>query len=82
MTSDSIQAGCQIFETIGRAAFSLGAGQLAASLGIQTVFLWVLVVLMLVNAALLTTLYFVYPRDVRKVTATLEQRRSQALSHA
>jgi MFS family permease len=71
-----------IFETIGWAAFSLGAGQLAASLGIQTVFLWVLVVLMLVNAALLSTLYFVYPRDVRKVTATLEQRRAQALSHS
>jgi len=46
------------------------------------VFLWVLVVLMLVNAALLTTLYFVYPRDVRKVTATLEQHRTQAMSHS
>lgn len=35
-----------VFETIGWAVFSLGAGILAASLGIQTVFLWTLVVLM------------------------------------
>ena len=59
-----------IFETIGWAVFALGAGRVAASVGIQTVFLWVLVGLMLVNAAVLSTLYVCYPRDVRKVTAT------------
>jgi hypothetical protein len=57
-------------ETIGWAVFALGAGRFAASVGIQTVFLWVLVGLMLVNAAVLSTLYVCYPRDVRKVTAT------------
>ena len=36
--------------------FSLVAGALAATLGIQTVFFWVLVVLMLVNAAVLSSL--------------------------
>jgi MFS family permease len=45
-----------IFETIGWAVFALGAGRFAASVGIQTVFLWVLVGLMLVNAAVLSTL--------------------------
>jgi MFS family permease len=71
-----------IFETIGWALFSLGAGALAVSLGIQTVFLWVLVILMLVNAAVLTALYAVYPRDVRRVNDQLEQRRTAALGAA
>ncbi|MDQ0618113.1 MFS transporter [Arthrobacter globiformis] len=68
-----------VFETIGWAVFSLGAGALASTLGIQTVFLWTLVILMLVNAAVLTILYFCYPRDVARVSATLEQRRQEAL---
>ncbi|WP_026555151.1 MFS transporter [Arthrobacter sp. 35W] len=68
-----------VFETIGWAVFSLGAGILAASLGIQTVFLWTLVVLMLVNALVLSGLYFCYPRDVARNTAMLEQRRADAL---
>ncbi len=71
-----------IFETIGWAVFALGAGQFATSVGIQTVFLWILVGLMLVNAAVLSTLYVCYPRDVRKVTATLEHRRAEALAHS
>ena len=68
-----------IFETIGWALFSLGAGELAVSLGIQTVFLWILVILMLVNAAVLTLLYRTYPRDVRNVENELENRRLSAL---
>ncbi|MCX2746810.1 MFS transporter [Arthrobacter sp. MI7-26] len=71
-----------VFETIGWAVFSLGAGALAATLGIQSVFLWTLVVLMLVNAAVLTALYFYYPRDVIRVRDTLEQRRQEALLQA
>jgi membrane protein implicated in regulation of membrane protease activity len=70
-----------IFETIGWALFSLGAGELAVSLGIQTVFLWILVILMLVNAAVLTVLYATYPRDAKHVEDVLEQRRVEALSH-
>lgn len=68
-----------VFETIGWAAFSLGAGQLANSLGIQTVFLWILVGLMIVNALFLGTLYRAYPRDVRRVDETLARRRAEAL---
>jgi membrane protein implicated in regulation of membrane protease activity len=69
-----------IFETIGWAVFTLLAGQLATSYGIQTVFLWIMVVLMLVNAALLGLLYRVYPSDRDRVTATLDQRRAEVLS--
>ena len=68
------------FETIGWAIFSLGAGLLAESLGIQQVFLWVLVGLMLVNAAVLSALYVTYPKDRDAVTDTLEQRRAAALA--
>ncbi|WP_422934606.1 MFS transporter [Sinomonas sp. P47F7] len=71
-----------IFETIGWALFSLGAGALATSLGIQTVFLWVMVILMIVNAAVLTGLYAVYPRDVARATETLERRRQEALGQS
>jgi MFS family permease len=69
-----------VFETIGWALFSLGAGQLATTLGIQAVFLGILVVLMLVNAAVLTGLYACYRRDVRRVAAELDRRRASALS--
>jgi MFS family permease len=67
-----------VFETIGWALFSLGAGALAVTIGLQQVFLWILVVLMLVNAAVLTALYVTYPRDVNRVTAALDLRRAQA----
>ncbi|MCA4133908.1 MFS transporter [Arthrobacter sp. M4] len=67
-----------VFETIGWAVFSLGAGALASSLGIQTVFLWTLVILMLVNALVLTVLHRFYPRDVRRVVDELERRRAEA----
>ncbi|MEU4235021.1 hypothetical protein AB0F17_63040 [Nonomuraea sp. NPDC026600] len=69
-----------VFETIAWAAFSLLAGTLAATLGIQGVFLWLLVVLMLVNGLLLSILYVAYPRDAARVTETLDIRRRQALA--
>ncbi|PPF87510.1 MFS transporter [Pseudoclavibacter sp. RFBJ3] len=55
------------FETVAWAIFSLGAGQLADTLGLQQVFLYVLVGSMLLNALLLTVLYRTYPRDVARV---------------
>lgn len=69
-----------IFETIGWAIFTLLAGQLATTYGIQAVFFWVMVVLMLANAALLGLLHFCYPADRDRVTATLDQRRAEVLS--
>jgi MFS family permease len=68
-----------IFETIGWALFSLLAGQLARTFGIQEVFFAILVVLMLVNALVLTVLYATYPRDVARVEDELERRRIQAV---
>lgn len=68
-----------IFETIGWALFAIVAGQLAVAIGLQSILLVVLVVLMLVNAAVLTVLYFTYPRDVRRLNEQLEQRRTAAL---
>jgi predicted MFS family arabinose efflux permease len=69
-----------VFETIGWALFAIVAGQLAATIGLTQVFLYVLVGLMLVNAAFLTILYWTYPRDVLRMERTLEQRRQDALS--
>ncbi len=69
-----------IFEAIGWALFSIGAGSLADHLGLQAVFLWILVILMLVNALVLSALYVTYPRDVRRVEATLERRRAEAVA--
>lgn len=67
-----------VFEAIGWALFALGAGYLANVYGLQTVFLWVLVILMIANAALLGLLHVTYPKDVHRVTAGLERRRLAA----
>ncbi|NGO14008.1 MFS transporter [Streptomyces sp. HC44] len=67
-----------VFEVLAWAAFSLAAGQLAESLGIQVVFLWVMVILMLVNAAVLGLLHSTYPRDARRIRDALEERRRLA----
>ncbi|MFG2562868.1 MFS transporter [Streptomyces sp. NPDC048496] len=68
-----------VFEAIAWAAFSLCAGFLGDAVGLKTVFLWVLVLLMLVNAAFLTLLYRPYARDVTRVQQELERRREAAL---
>jgi MFS family permease len=67
-----------IFETIGWAIFALTAGWLGTNLGIEHAFLYILVLLMLGNAVLLTALYLTYPRDARDVTRELERRRAAA----
>jgi len=71
-----------VFETIGWAVFSFGAGQFATTHSIQTVFLWVLVVLMVVNALVLGLLHLTYPRDVAAARAVREQERDAALGAA
>ncbi|HWT30071.1 MAG TPA: MFS transporter [Propylenella sp.] len=67
-----------IFQTIGWAMFALTAGWLATRLGLEGVFLWILVVLMLVNGLALAALHVTYPRDARRVTRELERRRAAA----
>lgn len=68
-----------VFETIGWAVFSYGAGHFAATHSIQTVFLWVLVGLMIVNALVLGLLHWTYPRDVAAARAVRERERDAAL---
>jgi len=70
------------FQTLGWAVFSLTAGYLANALGIQGTFFWVLVVLMLVNALVLTGMYWTYPNDVRRVETELARRRAVAKGRA
>ncbi|MEU0068850.1 MFS transporter [Streptomyces sp. NPDC006332] len=67
-----------VFETMAWALFALVAGRLAESLGLQEVFLWVMVVCMLLNAAVLGVLHTTYPRDARRVRHALEERRRLA----
>lgn len=63
-----------VFEAMGWALFSVGAGALASIVGLQSVLFWVLVVLMLVNALVLGALHVTYPRDVRRVRGLMEER--------
>lgn len=67
-----------IAQTLGWAAFALSAGWLADQMGIQAVFMWILVVLMIVNGLILTPLYWCYKRDARRVTDELDHRRAVA----
>lgn len=69
-----------VFETIGWAIFSIGAGQLATAYSIQTVLFWVLVVLMVVNALVLGLLHITYPRDVAAAKSERERSRAEALT--
>jgi Na+/proline symporter len=70
-----------VFETIGWALFALTAGWLGTKLGIENAFLYILVVVMLLNALLLSALYVTYPRDARAVTRELERRRYESLKY-
>jgi MFS family permease len=63
-----------IFEVIGWAAFTYVAGVLADAFSLQAVFLWILVIVMLVNAAVLGLLYRFYPRDRKRVDDLIENR--------
>jgi MFS family permease len=68
-----------IFDTIGWGLFALGAGALAQATSLQTVFAWVLVVLMVVNAGWLMLLHASYPRDRERLLVLLDERRAGAL---
>ncbi|PLS31260.1 MFS transporter [Bifidobacterium margollesii] len=65
-----------IFETIAWAIFSVACGQLADFWSIQTVFLYITVGLLVLNAILLAGLYKTYPKDVRRVEMQLEAERA------
>lgn len=63
-----------IFETIGWAVFSIACGNLASIFGIQRIFFWIMVVLLLVNALWLGLLHKTYPHDVAVVQDVLRNR--------
>ncbi|WP_329624869.1 MFS transporter [Streptomyces sp. NBC_01255] len=69
-----------IAEAIAWAGYSLGAGFLADAVGLRVVFLWVLVVLMLVNGLFLTLLYRPYAADTARAKQELDTRRESALT--
>ncbi|MFJ6509885.1 MFS transporter [Streptomyces sp. NPDC091406] len=69
-----------IVEALAWAVFSLSAGYLGDIIGLRAVFLWLLVILMLVNGAFLTLLYRPYADDVRRAQEELDRRRAAALS--
>ncbi|MFG2525254.1 MFS transporter [Streptomyces sp. NPDC048527] len=69
-----------IAEAIAWAGYSLGAGFLADTVGLRVVFLWVLVVLMLVNGLFLTLLYRPYAVDTARVQEELDTRRRDVLA--
>ncbi|MCS0499699.1 MFS transporter [Protaetiibacter mangrovi] len=68
-----------IIESIGFAIYTLTAGFLADTVGLQTVMLWLVCGIMVVNAAYLTLLYGPYKRDRRALEAELDARRERIL---
>ena len=69
-----------VVDTIAWATFTLVAGVLADRVGLSTVFLWVLVVLMVVNAGWLSLLHLTYPRDCNRLTDQIDARRAALIA--
>ncbi|MBD0672066.1 MFS transporter [Streptomyces sp. CBMA156] len=61
-------------EGIGWASITLGVGYLGDTIGLRGAFLWMVVVVLLVNGLLATLLYRPYARDVAAVQAELDRR--------
>ncbi|MFI0411634.1 MFS transporter [Actinomadura sp. 3N508] len=68
-----------IFEAIAWAGYSFAAGWVGDVIGLKAVFFWVFVVLMLVNAAVLTPAYWTYRRDAERMQNELDTRRAAAI---
>lgn len=65
-------------EAAGWACATVLVGYLGDAFGLQFAFLWLVVVLMLVNGALISFLYRTYPRDAAAVQSELIRRASTA----
>ncbi|WP_219412606.1 MFS transporter [Pseudonocardia nigra] len=70
-----------VVESLGFAVYTLLAGFLAEAIGLQAVFLWLVVGLMTLNGAFLGLLYRPYARDVTNMEAELDRRRAHALGN-
>lgn len=66
-----------IFETAGWAVFNFLGGKLGDAIGLQHTFLWILVILMIINAAFVTLLYRPYARESAAIRELLAQRAEQ-----
>lgn len=60
-----------VFEALAFVIFNLIAASLLAVIGLQGVMLWIPGILMLVNGAFVTVLYWTYPRDVVRLNLAL-----------
>ncbi|MER7706358.1 MFS transporter [Kitasatospora sp. NPDC097605] len=65
-------------EGVGWAVITLLIGFLGDTVGLQDAFLWVVVVVLLVNGLLATPLYRTYARDVAAVQADLDRRAGES----
>ncbi|MEV5205098.1 MFS transporter [Streptomyces sp. NPDC053720] len=65
-------------EAAGWAVTTLCVGFVGDAFGLQTAFLWFVVVLTLIGALLITLLYRTYPRDAAAVQAELDRRSATA----
>ncbi|MEU2671499.1 MFS transporter [Streptomyces sp. NPDC007164] len=65
-------------EAAGWAVTTVLVGYIGDAFGLQAAFLWVVVVLMLINGALLSLLYRACPRDASAVRAELDRRAAAA----
>jgi hypothetical protein len=68
-----------IVESAGFALYTLLGGSLAEEIGLQVVFLWLVVGLMTLNGAFLGLVYRPYARDAINLQTELDRRRSHAL---
>lgn len=68
-----------IVESAGFAIYSLLGGALAATIGLQGVMLWLVVGIMIVNAAFLSVLYKPFKKDRLALAAELDARRLRIL---
>jgi hypothetical protein len=66
-----------IVQSTGWAVYALGGGYLADAIGMQATFLWLLVVVMIVNGRFVSFIYRPYVRDCAALDAELT-RRAQA----
>lgn len=74
MRSTAFALFVSVFEALTWALYNLLGGFVGERYGLQPVFLVVLVVLMLVNALFIFTIYRPYPRDVERVSRILKSR--------
>lgn len=69
-----------VVESLGFALYTLMGGFLAEVIGLQAVFLWLVVGVMTLNGAFLGLVYRPYARDVAAMQAELDRRRAHALT--